>query len=74
MAQPKTKGRTDNTDFSGADEETSLREQLKAHLNWCAYLGTTSDEEDMEALAALLRRTARTMRDLADQAERQAKA
>ncbi len=53
-------------------EAQALREQLKAHLHWCAYLGSSVDEEEMTDLAALLRRTARTMRAFADQAQKQA--
>ncbi|MDQ7019334.1 MAG: hypothetical protein Q9M33_09220 [Robiginitomaculum sp.] len=46
-----------------------LRDQLKAHLSWCAYLGAAVDEESLADLAQLLRRTARTMRDFAEQVE-----
>jgi len=49
-----------------------LRDQLKAHLNWCAYLRASVDEESLADLAQLLRRTARTMRDFAEQAEQHA--
>jgi len=54
------------------DSRESLRDQLKAHLRWCAYLGASVDEESLGDLARLLRRTARTMRAFADQAEQQA--
>ena len=54
------------------DSRETLRDQLKAHLRWCTYLGASIDEESLLDLALLLRRTARTMHAFADQAEQQA--
>ena len=54
------------------DTTATLREELKAHLQWCAYLGASVGEESLADLAVMLRRTARTMRTFAEQAEQQA--
>jgi hypothetical protein len=52
-----------------AISSADLRDQLKAHLNWCAYLGASVDGESLVDLAHLLRHTAKTMRKFAAQAE-----
>ncbi len=46
-----------------------LRDQLKAHLSWCAYLGTTIDEEKFTDLVVMLRQTADIMHSLANLVE-----
>lgn len=60
------------SDTGHAMSSARLRDQLKAHLSWCAYIGTSVDEESLADLAQLLRRTAKTMRGFAEKAEQYA--
>jgi len=46
-----------------------LRQQLKSHLRWCAYLAHSIDQEEMSDLSDMLRETAQTMQSFADLAK-----
>ena len=72
MAVPAQKLHTGVSGEEPPAGETALRQQLKAQLNWCAYLGRSVDEEALPDLAMLLRQTAKTLRSFADKAEKQA--